>query len=283
MLMLNFTKMPFSSKNINKYIPSLMVIRNKPLHINACINNAYLHLSQEKKMKNISSTVIQASSKLFTSTNYLMKYPFIHKNNPYKVKWFSITRNRSLWLYSSLAFCSISFFYGLYYRNYTLTIIDLKLKGIIGRIIANNKTIISIISNSLYSKCILSSTQKAFNAFIKGRILSNNEIMNRLKLLIRDQILFYLKSENVTKDVQSLLTKYLIANQSNRQTLFDFIHNNLINSNSENVIKLIEAKFIELLSNEYFRQYVYNEVANETQSMLKDSNTINYFIQHINS
>lgn len=283
MLMIYYTKKTFSSISIFTPLHSLSLSKQQ-LPVIPSISNVDIERSiLNTKAKSIAS--IKASSKIFTSTIHLIRYPFIHKDNPIKVKFYQITMNRSLWYYGSLSFFALLSWYFLYYRKRKLSksFIDYIINNILCKIITNNKAVTSIISNLLYSKAISPSTQQAFNVFIKEGILANKETMSKIQLSIKERLISYLKSDNVVKDVQTLFNKSIIQNPSNKKAICDFLYNTLINNNSEYITRLIEMKCIELLNNEEFIQYVYREVASETELTLRDNNTINYTIQHINS
>lgn len=178
--------------------------------------------------------------------------------------------------------CLIWYFF--YYRNRRIIndFIDFEIKRGLSKFITTNTAIISILSNELYKYCSKEATQEQFNKILKEKVINNQQLLFSIKVKIRNEIINFLSSKEGEEQFCLFLTEN-IKKQENKDYIKEYLCAYLNGKNKQYLLDLLEMKMIQMLNNEEFRKYVFEQVASETYRVLQDKENINYTIENINN
>lgn len=174
--------------------------------------------------------------------------------------------------------------YFLYYRNRRIIndFIDFEIKRGLSRFITTNTAIISILSHELYKYCSKKTTQEQFNKILKEKVINNQQLLISIKVKIKNEIIKFLSSKEGEEQFCLFLTEN-IKKQENKDYIKEYLYNYLNGKDKQYLLDLLEMKMIQMINNEEFRKYVFEQVANETYRILQDKENINYTIENINN
>lgn len=215
--------------------------------------------------------------KLQTTIHFNPQMLNFSKTNKIKMCLYKTIHNRRYINFTIISSFSFLIWYFLYYKNRRIIndFIDFEIKRCLSKFLTTNTAIISIISNELYNQISQKSTQDYINTMIKEKLLNNKELLSLIHKKIKSELIRYLS----TKEGQDTFA-YLINQgiKNNKGTISEYIFD-YINQESKYFHDLLESKLLQLINDEDFKKYVFDEVTKELHRVLKDKENIYYTIE----
>lgn len=134
----------------------------------------------------------------------------------------------------------------------------------------------------MYKYCSKKTTQEQFNKILKEKVINNQKLLLSIKVKIKNEIIKFLSSKEGEEQFCLFLTEN-IKKQENKDYIKEYLYNYLNGKDKQYLLDLLEMKMIQMINNEEFRKYVFEQVANETYRILQDKENINYTIENINN
>ena len=220
---------------------------------------------------------IHNKEKIETNIHINPQISNITKTNKIKMCLNNTFHNRRYINFTIISSFSFLIWYFLYYKNRRIIndFIDFEIKRCISKFLTTNTAIISILSNELYNQISQQSTQDYINTLIKEKILNNKELLSLIHNKIKSELINYLSTKE-GQDTFAYIFHQGIKNNKGpiSEYIFDYI-----TKESKYFHDLLESKLLQLINDEDFKKYVFNEVTKESHRVLKDKENIYYTIE----